>query len=129
MAKKSEQTVFAIVNLVNTEDQMRNTITYAADLANTIIKIIESIELGHAHYGIYHYSNSGVISWFDFATAIANVGGKSTLVKPIPSIAYPTPAKRPGYSVMDCSKLVKDYGIELIPWQKSLNNCIQFLNS
>jgi len=92
--------------------------TYAADLANTIIKIIERIELGHAHYGIYHYSNSGVISWFDFATAIAKQGNKSTIVKPIPSSAYPTPAKRPFYSVMDCSKLVKDYGIELVEWQK-----------
>jgi dTDP-4-dehydrorhamnose reductase len=103
--------------------------TYAADLANTIIKIIESIELGHAHYGIYHYSNSGVISWFDFATAIAKEGGKICTVKPIPSSAYPTPAKRPGYSVMDCSKLVKDYGIELIEWSISLSKCISKLKS
>ncbi|MEI6086668.1 MAG: dTDP-4-dehydrorhamnose reductase [Bacteroidota bacterium] len=101
--------------------------TYAADLALTIIKIIESIELGHAHYGIYHYSNAGVISWFDFATSIAKEGGKNCIVHPIPSSAYPTPAKRPGYSVMDCSKLVKDYGIELKEWQNSLNTCIQLL--
>ena len=103
--------------------------TYASDLANTIIKIIESIELGHAHYGIYHYSNTGVISWFDFATAIAKAGGKNCIVKPIPTSAYPTPAKRPGYSVMDCSKLVKDYGIELVEWQKSLESCIQLLGT
>lgn len=103
--------------------------TYAADLANTIIKIIESIELGHAHYGIYHYSNSGVISWFDFATAIAKEGAKNCIVKPIPSSAYPTPAKRPGYSVMDCSKLVKDYGIELNAWELGLKNCISKLLS
>jgi dTDP-4-dehydrorhamnose reductase len=101
--------------------------TYAADLANTIIKIIESIELGHAHYGIYHYSNSGVISWYDFATAIAKEGGKSCIVKPIPSSSYPTPAKRPGYSVMDCSKLVKDYGIELKAWELGLKICISKL--
>ena len=101
--------------------------TYAADLANTIIKIIQSIELGNAHYGIYHYSNTGVISWFDFATAIAKEGGKNCTVKPIPSSSYPTPAKRPGYSVMDCSKLVKDYGIELSTWEFSLKNCISKL--
>ena len=101
--------------------------TYAADLALTIFKIIESIELGHAHYGIYHYSNAGVISWFDFATTIAKEAGKNCIVKPIPSSSYPTPAKRPGYSVMDCSKLVKDYGIEMIRWQKSLNYCIALL--
>jgi dTDP-4-dehydrorhamnose reductase len=103
--------------------------TYAADLANTIIKIVESIELGHAHYGIYHYSNSGVISWFDFATAIAKEGNKNCTVKPIPSSAYPTPAKRPGYSVMDCSKLLKDYGIELNTWEKGLKTCITKLLS
>jgi dTDP-4-dehydrorhamnose reductase len=50
--------------------------TYAADLARTILKIIESIELGHAHYGIYHYSNIGVISWFDFATTISKEANK-----------------------------------------------------
>jgi dTDP-4-dehydrorhamnose reductase len=49
--------------------------------------------------------------------------------KPIPSSAYPTPAKRSGYSVMDCSKLVKDYGIELVGWQKSLEGCIKLLGN
>jgi dTDP-4-dehydrorhamnose reductase len=103
--------------------------TYAADLALTIIKIIESIELGNAHYGIFHYSNSGVISWFDFATAIAKEGGKNCMVHPIPSSAYPTPAKRPAYSVMECSKLVKDYGIELKPWEEGLKKCFSILMS
>jgi dTDP-4-dehydrorhamnose reductase len=103
--------------------------TYAADLARTILKIVGSIELGHAHYGIYHYSNAGVISWFDFATAIALEGRKNCKVLPIPSSAYPTPAKRPGYSVMDCSRLVNDYGIELNNWELSLRNCISKLLS
>lgn len=101
--------------------------TYAADLANTILKIIEAIELGHAHYGIYHYSNTGVISWFEFATAIAKEGGKNCSVHPIPSSSYPTPAKRPNYSVMECSKLIKDYGIELKNWEKSLKACMDLL--
>jgi dTDP-4-dehydrorhamnose reductase len=103
--------------------------TYAADLAKTILKIVESIELGHAHYGIYHYSNAGVISWFEFATAIALEGRKNCKVFSIPSSAYPTPAKRPGYSVMDCSKLVKEYGIELINWELSLGKCVSKLLS
>ena len=103
--------------------------TYASDLANTIFKIIESIELGHAHYGIYHYNNSGVISWYDFATAIAKEASKNCIVHPIPSSAYPTPAKRPGYSVMDCSKLVNDYGIVLKDWHKSLKACLNNLQA
>jgi dTDP-4-dehydrorhamnose reductase len=103
--------------------------TYAADLAETILKIIVSIEEGNAHYGIYQYSNTGVISWFDFAKAIAKIGGKNCTVLPIPSSAYPTPAKRPGYSVMDTSGLVKDYGIELKGWERSLEKCIQALGN
>jgi dTDP-4-dehydrorhamnose reductase len=70
-----------------------------------------------------------VISWFDFATAIALEGRKNCKVLPIPSSAYPTPAKRPGYSVMDCSRLVNDYGIELNNWELSLRNCISKLLS
>ncbi len=103
--------------------------TYAADLAETILKMMQSIQNGHAHYGIYQYSNTGVISWYDFATAIAKLGSKNCNVLPIPSSAYPTPAKRPGYSVMDCSGLVNDYGIVLKDWHSSLAKCIGLLNS
>jgi dTDP-4-dehydrorhamnose reductase len=77
--------------------------TYAADLADAIMQMIISLENGNKKYGIYHYSNEGVISWYDFALAIRNMTGASCEVLPQPSSDYPTPAKRPGYSVMDTS--------------------------
>ena len=101
--------------------------TSAADLAATIISILQSIEKGNAHYGIYQYSNSGVISWYDFAVAIAKEANKKTIVSPIPSTDFPTPAKRPAYSVMDTSGLENDYGIQTIHWLDSLQNCINKL--
>jgi dTDP-4-dehydrorhamnose reductase len=97
--------------------------TSAADLAVAIISILQSIEKGNAHYGIYQYSNSGVISWYDFAVAIAKESNKKTIVSPIPSTDFPTPAKRPAYSVMDTTGLENDYGIQTIHWLDSLQNC------
>lgn len=101
--------------------------TSAADLAAAIISIIQSIEKGNAHYGIYQYSNSGVISWYDFAVAIAKEANKKTIVSPIPSTDFPTPAKRPAYSVMDITGIETDYQITILPWLESLQNCINKL--
>jgi dTDP-4-dehydrorhamnose reductase len=98
--------------------------TYAADLADAIIQMIISLENGNKKYGIYHYSNEGVISWYDFALAIRNMSGASCEVLPQPSSAYPTPAKRPGYSVMDTSLVVKDFGVSPQKWEKSLGVCL-----
>jgi dTDP-4-dehydrorhamnose reductase len=95
--------------------------TYAADLANAILQIISS---GNWHPGIYHFSNTGVISWFQFAEAIKEISGSSCVVKPIPSSAYPTPAKRPSYSAMDLSKINTAYAIEPPGWKESLKICI-----
>ncbi len=101
--------------------------TYAADLADAILKIVLSIQRGNAHYGVYQFSNTGVISWCDFARAIARIAGRETSVLPIASSEYPTPAKRPSYSVMDTSDLVRDYGIELKGWEVSLRGCIKLI--
>lgn len=112
------------VNVVN--DQV-GAPTYAADLANITLSIINQISSGNKHFGIYHYSNGGAISWFDFALCIKQFANLACNVHPIPSSAFPTPAKRPGYSVFDTSALQKDYHISPIDWQVSLKKCLQLL--
>lgn len=99
--------------------------TYAYDLAAAIIEIIRS---GKWMGGIYHFSNEGIISWFDFAVAIKQLKGFSCDVRPIASEAFPTPAKRPAYSAMDLAKIREVYNIEIRPWKKSLQDCIDKLS-
>lgn len=96
--------------------------TYAADIAMAIMKIISS---GDWYPGIYHFSNQGVISWFDFATAIKELSGSNCQVNPITTAQYPTPAKRPAYSVMGSQKISSTYNIQLIYWKESLQTCFQ----
>jgi len=109
------------INVVN--DQVGSP-TYAADLAKAILSIVSS---GNWYPGIYHFSNKGVISWYDFAVAIKELSGSHCVVNPIPGSAYPTPAKRPSYSVMDTSRIVEVYGIELEDWKSSLIKCLKRL--
>ena len=99
--------------------------TYAADLAEAILHIIGS----NWQAGIYNYSNEGVISWFEFACAIRDLAGLSCAVHPIATSQYPTPAKRPAYSVLDKSKIRYIYGLELKPWLVSLQHCLQKLQA
>jgi len=114
------------LNVVN--DQFGSP-TYAVDLAEALLSIIEGDTNGaHAWVpGIYHYSNEGIISWFDFATAIQETSGSTCTVQPIPTSAFPTPAKRPAYSVMDKSKIQKVYGLHIPSWRQSLVTCIRSL--
>lgn len=95
--------------------------TYAGDLAEAILKIIADKMI---HYGIYHYSNEGVVSWYDFATAIFDESKKDIKVFPIKTESYPTPAKRPGYSVLDKLKIVESLGVEIPFWSDSLKQCL-----
>lgn len=96
--------------------------TYAIDLANAIFDIIASSSNA---YGIYHYSNEGVTSWFDFATAIFDISETALKVNPIPGSAYPTKATRPSFSVMDKSKIKDIFNIEIPYWRDSLVECIK----
>lgn len=98
--------------------------TYAADLAKAILLIIES---GKWQPGIYHFSNAGVISWAQFAQQIATLINSSCKVNFITTEQFPTPAKRPRFSVMDKTKIYESYGIQLVPWEESLKACIQKL--
>ncbi|HVZ25785.1 MAG TPA: sugar nucleotide-binding protein, partial [Sediminibacterium sp.] len=98
--------------------------TYARDLAEAIMQVIQALDAGNRHFGLYHFSNAGITSWYDFACAIRDTAGLSCSVIPITTDEYPTPAKRPGYSVMDTSRITRDYGISMLPWQESLQKCL-----
>lgn len=111
----SEKKVIGVVN-----DQ-KGSPTYARDLATAIMEIIYSQQW---QAGTYHFSNEGIISWFDFAVTIGELSGSSCQVNPIPSSAYPTPAKRPAYSAMDISAIHRTFGIQLKPWKESLEACL-----
>ncbi len=105
--------------------------TYARDLAKAILQIIHKIESNEVSradaHGIWHYSNEGVTSWFDFAQAIFDVSELPCLVHPIVSAQYPTPAARPPFSVLNKDKIKKVFGIHIPHWQKSLRECLQEL--
>jgi dTDP-4-dehydrorhamnose reductase len=101
--------------------------TYAADLAAAIIHIVGQKAAGNAHCGIYHYSNSGAISWYDFAVAIGEIIQSNCAVAKIGSEAFPTPAKRPHYSLMDCSSIIQDFGVDQPGWKESLAVCIPLI--
>ena len=95
--------------------------TYARDLAQVIVTAINKGIVP----GIYHFSNEGVISWYDFTKAIHRIAGITTChVRPLHTSEYPTPAARPHYSVLDKTKIKKTYGIEVPYWEESLRECI-----
>lgn len=98
--------------------------TYAIDLAGAILDIISS---GSEAYGIYHYSNEGVTSWYDFAKAIFDISGTSVQVNPVKTSEYVTRAVRPPYSVMDKSKIKGTFGLEIPYWRDSLVQCLNRL--
>lgn len=100
--------------------------TYAADLATAIMQIITSNKISE-HPGIYNYSNTGVINWHQFAVAIKELSGSKCGVNPIPASNYPTPAKRPAYSVMDTAKIQQTFNIEIPFWKDSLQKCLSIL--
>jgi len=91
--------------------------THAVDLANAIAKVILS---SSTNYGIYHYSNEGKASWYDFAKKIFEVNKIKINLKPISTSEFPTPAQRPKYSVLDKSKIKKEFNILIGEWQDSL---------
>ena len=98
--------------------------TNANDLAETVMKIIETKE---KTYGIFHFSNYPETTWFDFAKKIAEFSGAKIQLKPITTDQYPTPAKRPMRSTMCLDKIEKTYNIDLKHWENSLEQCISVL--
>ena len=100
--------------------------TNANDLAEAIMKIIKSEKITP---GIFNFSNLGRISWFDFAEKIAELSEAKIKLNAIETSQYPTPAKRPKNSVLDLDKISKTYGIQLKPWEESLEGCVQILQN
>jgi dTDP-4-dehydrorhamnose reductase len=103
--------------------------TYAADLAKCIVEIIANSRLNSTHWqpGIYHYSNQGRISWYDFAVAIKELTGSACTVNAIPSSQFPTPAKRPSFSLLDTGKIRQVFNITIPDWKESLKQCLALL--
>ena len=101
--------------------------TNAADLAHAILTIISSVISGEKTFvpGIYHYSNEGVASWYDFTKAIFDIAKIDCLVKPIATEDYPSPVQRPAYSVMNKSKIKLNFGLQIPHWRDSLTEYFQ----
>lgn len=103
--------------------------TYAPDLAVAILAIIRKVEMGevsrNAISGVWHYSNEGVTSWYDFAEAIFDLQKLPCRVRPIETREYPTPAKRPPFSVLNKAKIKAAFGLEIPHWRESLKTMLQ----
>ncbi len=100
--------------------------TYARDLANAILAVLKSHQWVA---GIYHFTNEGAASWYDYAKAIFRIAGKDVNVVPIPTEDYPTPASRPAYSILDRSRIKATYGVEIPHWEEALADCIKLIQN
>ncbi|WP_276943134.1 dTDP-4-dehydrorhamnose reductase [Hallella colorans] len=99
--------------------------TYALDLAAAIFDIVENRKYV-GHEGVYHYSNEGVCSWYDFAVNIARLAGNTDCdIRPCHSNEFPSPVKRPAYSVLDKTKIKRVFGLDIPYWTDSLRQCMQ----
>lgn len=122
--------VKTMLSLTATKPQLKvvfdqcGTPTYAGDLADVIYDIIENRKFDN-NEGIYHFSNEGVCSWYDFTKVIAQMAGHTTCdIQPCHSDEFPSPVKRPAYSVLDKSKIKDTFGITIPYWTDSLRKCI-----
>lgn len=104
---------------INVVSDQIGTPTYAEDLAKAIVKIMANDDRVE-HEGIYHYSNAGVCSWYDFAVEIVRLSGLNCRVNPVTTAEYPTKTHRPAYSVLDKTKIKHTFGVEVPEWQEAL---------
>ena len=102
--------------------------TYAKDLAIATMHMIEAMNAGKSIKGLYHFANQGETTWFDFAAKIKAIADLTCEVQPIETKDFPTPAKRPSYSVLDTSKIEQDLAIDIRNWENALNDCIDQIN-
>lgn len=118
------------MNLSVIFDQI-GTPTYAKDIAIAILEILQKVEKGTVQQsdlkGIFHFSNEGVCSWYDFAKAIFEIKKIECHLTPIETVDYPTPAKRPPFSVLNKRKIKAAFGIEIPYWRDSLKDCLEYV--
>jgi dTDP-4-dehydrorhamnose reductase len=120
---------------LNVVDDQLGCPTAAADLADAILEIVRQIRAGASpdHFGVFHYAGSGETSWRGFAQAIMDGArdwaGTRAQIRPIATADYPTPARRPLYSVLDCTKIQNRYGIKPVPWGLALQKMLRQLQS
>ena len=126
--------VKTMLNLTSSKPELKvvfdqvGTPTYAQDLADTIFGIIENRRFD-GNEGVYHYSNEGVCSWYDFTKMIAEIAGNTGCdIQPCHSDEFPSPVTRPSYSVLDKTKIKDTFGIRVPYWTDSLKKCIANLN-
>ena len=123
---KTMQTLGATKDTLNVVADQVGTPTYAGDLAMAITKIIPQLKPENS--GIYHFSNEGVCSWYDFTKMIAEYAGNTEcIIQPCHSDEFPSPVKRPAYSVLDKTKVKETFGISIPYWTESLKVCIKNL--
>lgn len=110
---------------INVVADQIGTPTYAGDLAQAIVQILPQMNVENK--GVYHFTNEGICSWYDFASKIMELSGLDCKVNPIPSSAYPTKATRPFYSVLDKSTIKQTFNIEIKHWEEGLKRCLNQL--
>jgi dTDP-4-dehydrorhamnose reductase len=102
--------------------------TYAKDLAIATMKMIEAMNVGKSIRGVYHYANQGETTWYDFAAKIKAIAGLSCDLQPIETKDFPTPAKRPAYSVLDTSNIEEALSLSIPHWEAALKDCMNHLS-
>ena len=128
-----------MLNLTATKPQLKvvfdqcGTPTYALDLANAIITILDKVKAAQSkdeYVGVYHFSNEGVCSWYDFTQMIARIAGHTEcVIQPCYSSEYPSPVTRPAYSVLDKRTIKETFGVKVPYWVDSLEKCIANLRT
>lgn len=103
--------------------------TYAKDLAIATMKMIEALHAGKTMNGVYHYANTGETTWFDFAAKIKAIAGLTCALNPIETKDFPTPAKRPAYSVLGTSRIEEALSLSIPHWEDALANCMKEINA
>jgi dTDP-4-dehydrorhamnose reductase len=114
---KEKETLSVVFDQVGTP-------TYAGDLAMTIFSIIEG-DYYNGNEGIYHFSNEGVCSWYDFAREIATAMGHTCQINPCHSSEFPSKVTRPPYSVLDKTKIKRTFGVDIPHWRESMIYCLK----